>query len=110
MSNIFGGGGRPAVSPPTVAQQQGLKSIFDTISDTATGRSSSPSTAPVAPTPIAPPTMADPFSPASLEAQRKIQTQALQGGRSSTILTTRTSRNTSTSAGTLAGGSKLGSS
>jgi hypothetical protein len=50
-----------------------------------------------APTPqmpaiIPPPTMPDPFSPASMEAQRLAEQKANAGGRSSTILTTAATR------------------
>lgn len=63
---------------------------------------------PPAPTPTPPPTMPDPFSPASMEAARNAQAAALQGGRSSTILTTAASRASGTIAGGAYGGAKLG--
>ena len=71
---------------------------------------SKPSAAPLmqaAPTPIAPPVMPDPNSPAALEAGRQqAQQAAARGGRQSTILTTALARANPSSA---YGGSKLGS-
>jgi hypothetical protein len=117
LSNIFGGGSRPAVSPTVTASQAGggvndFLNALGVKSAATTAGSAAAAGAPTAPTPIAPPTMADPFSPATLEAQRKIQNAALQGGRTSTILTTRASRATGNSGGTIAGAgaAKLGAS
>lgn len=49
------------------------------------------------PTPAPPPVMPDPMSPDALAARRKAMTDASQGGRTSTTLT-------SPAAGTIAGG------
>lgn len=44
---------------------------------------------PAAPAVTPPPTMPDPFSPATLEAQRKASMAANSAGRSATVMTTR---------------------